>query len=66
MVSVLVSNALPDRGFETRSVQTKNYNTCCFSAKHVALMRKSKDWMVRNQDNVSECGDMSIRGLLFQ
>jgi hypothetical protein len=68
MVSVLVSNALPDRGFETRSVQTKNYKTgtCCFSAKHVALMRKSKDWMVRNQDNVSECGDMSIRGLLFQ
>jgi hypothetical protein len=29
-------------------------------------MRKSKDWLARNQNNVSEWGDMSIRGLLFQ
>jgi hypothetical protein len=29
-------------------------------------MRKRKDWLARNQDNVSEWGDMSIRGLLFQ
>ena len=29
-------------------------------------MRKSKDWLAHNQDNVSEWGDMSIRGLLFQ
>jgi len=39
---------------------------CCFSAKHVALRTKCKDWLARKQDNVSECGDMSIRGLLFQ
>jgi hypothetical protein len=39
---------------------------CCFSAKHAALRRKSKDWLARNQDNVSEWVDMSIRGLLFQ
>jgi len=39
---------------------------CCFSAKHAALRRKSKDWLVRNQNNVSEWGDMSIRGLLFR
>jgi hypothetical protein len=26
----------------------------------------SKDWLAWNQDNVSESGDMSIRGLLFQ
>ena len=32
----------------------------------VAFRRKSRDWMVRKQDNVSESGDMSIRGLLFQ
>jgi len=31
-----------------------------------ALRRKSKDWLARNQDNVSEWGDMSIRGLMFQ
>ena len=33
--------------------------TCCFSAKHAALRRKSKDWLVRNQNNVSEWNDMS-------
>ena len=61
MVSVLTSSAV-DRG------QTKDYKIgiCCFSAKHVALRRKSKDWLARNQDNVSEWGGMSIRGLLFQ
>jgi hypothetical protein len=29
---------------------------CCFSAKHTALRRKSKDWSARNRDNVSEWG----------
>jgi hypothetical protein len=38
----------------------------CFSAKHTALRKKSKDCLIRNQDNESGCGDMSIRGLLFQ
>jgi hypothetical protein len=38
----------------------------CFSAKHTALRRKSKEWLARNQDNVSEWDDMAIRGLLFQ
>ena len=67
MVSVLTSSAV-DRGFEPRSGQTKDYEIgmCCFSAKHAVLRRKSKDWLARNQDNVSEWGDMSIRGLLFQ
>jgi hypothetical protein len=49
---------------------TKDYKIgmCCFSTKHTALMRKSKDWlkMARNQDNVSKWGDISILGLLFQ
>ena len=67
MVSVLASSAVY-RGFEPRSGQTKDYEIgiCCFSAKHSALRRKSKDWLARNHDNVSEWGDMSIRGLLFQ
>jgi hypothetical protein len=53
-----------DRAFEPRSDQTKDYKirVCYFSAKHAALMRKSKDWLVRNQDNVSEWGDMSMHG----
>ena len=47
--------------------QTKDYEIgiCCFSAKHAALRIKSKDWLVWNQDDVSEWGDMSICGLLF-
>ena len=39
---------------------------CCFSAKHAVLKRKRKDWLTRNQDNVSEWGDMYIRRLLLQ
>jgi hypothetical protein len=31
-----------------------------------SLRRKSKDWLIRNLDKVSEWGDMSIRGLLFR
>jgi hypothetical protein len=68
MVSVLASSAI-DRGFEPRSGQTKDYKIgifCCFSAKHAALKRKSKDWLARNQNNVSEWSDMSTRELLFQ
>ena len=46
MVSVLASSVV-DRGFEHRLGQTKNYqiDICCFSAKHAALRRKSKDWL---------------------
>ena len=37
-----------------------------FLAKHTALRIKCKDWLARNQDNVSMWIDMSIHGLLFQ
>ena len=67
MISVLASSAV-DRGFERLSGQTKDnkIGICCFSAKHAALRRKSKDGLTRNQNNVSEWSDMSTRGLLFQ
>jgi hypothetical protein len=67
MVSASSSRAVY-RGFDPRSGQTKDYKIgiCCFSAKHVALKRKSKDWFARNQNNVSEWNGMSNRGLLFQ
>ena len=67
MVNVFTSSAV-DRGFEPRSGQTKDneIGICCFSAKHAAVRRKSKDRLARNQDNVSEWGDMSVHGLLFQ
>ena len=67
MVSVLATSAI-DRGFDPRSDQTKDYviGICCFFGKHTTLRKKSKDWFARNQANVSEWGDMSIRGLSFQ
>jgi hypothetical protein len=54
MVSMLVSSAV-DRVFETQSGQTKDYiiGICYFFAKHGALRRKNKEWLARNQDNMS-------------
>jgi len=69
MVSVLASSAVILE-LEHQSGQTKDYKIgiCCFSAKHAALRKKSKDWLARNQDNVFEWGDISIHipVLLFQ
>jgi len=67
MVSVPESSVV-DRGFEPRLGQTKKYELgiCCFSAKHVAFRRKNNNCLARNQDNMSEWGDMSIRGLLYE
>jgi hypothetical protein len=66
MVSMLAWSEI-DHGFEPWSGLTKDYEIgiCCFSAKHAAL-RKNKDWLAQNQDNVAEGGDMSIHGLLLQ
>jgi hypothetical protein len=68
VIDSVVALSVVDRGFESRSDQTKDYKMCicCFSAKHASLMGKSKDLLVRNQNNVSEWSDMSTRGLLFQ
>ena len=66
--SVLTSSVV-DRGFELRWDKTKDDEICtcicCFSAKHAALKKKRKDWFARNQDNIPECDDRTIRGLLF-
>ena len=63
MVGVLASSAV-GLGFEPRSVKPKTIKLV-FVASHAALRRKSRDWLARNQNNVSEWGDVSIRGLLF-
>ena len=67
MVSMFASSEV-DRGFEPRSGQIKDYKIgmCCFSSGHTTLRSKSKDWLARNQNNVSEWSDMSTCGLLFQ
>ena len=68
VIAGVVDSSAVDRGFESRSGQTKDYNIgiYCFSAKPAALRRKNKDWLARNQDNASEGSDMSTRRLLFQ
>jgi hypothetical protein len=67
MVSVFASSA-DDRGFEPRPGQTKDYKIgiCCFYAEQPTLKRTSKDWLARNQYKMSEWGDISIRGRLYQ
>ena len=62
MVSVFASSEV-DRGFEPQSGQPKVYaiGSCCFSAEHTALRGKNKDWLARNQNNVSKWSDISIR-----
>ena len=62
MVSVLALCAV-DCEFEPN--QSYENGICCFSAKHAALRRKSKDWLARNQNNVFELSDMSTHELLF-
>jgi hypothetical protein len=66
MVSVLASSAIYC-GYEPRSGQTKEYEigVCCFSTKNASLRRKSKDWLARNQNNVSEWSDISTHWLLL-
>ena len=58
----MLASSSVDRGFESWSGQIKDFKIgiCCFSAKHAALRRKSKDFFARNQNNVSEWSDMSI------
>ena len=64
---VFVSSGV-DCWFNALTDQTKDFeiDICCFSTKHVTLRSKSKDWLARHQDNVSEWSDMSNHGLLFQ
>ena len=66
MVSVLASSAV-DRGFKPWLGQIKDYKIGirCFSAKHAALRRKSKDWLAQNQNNVSKWSDMSTADFCF-
>jgi hypothetical protein len=52
----LLASSAVGRGFEPRLGPTKDYRIgiCFFSAKHAALRRKIKNWLARNQNNVSE------------
>jgi len=49
MVGMLASSAV-DRRLEPWSGETKCYeiDICCFSANHVTLRSKSKDWLAQN------------------
>jgi hypothetical protein len=60
------ASSMVDRGFEPRKGKTKEYaiGIVCFSARHAALRRKTKELLAYYQDNLFEWSDMSIRGLL--
>jgi len=53
VIGNMLTSSVVDRGFETRSGQTKDYKI----GKHAALRRKSKDWLIRF--NVSKWSNMS-------
>ena len=55
MVRILAPSAV-DRWFEAASGQTTDYmiGICCFFTTHAALEGKNKEWLARNQYNVSE------------
>ena len=57
-----------DHRIEPRSGQTKEYKfgIWCFFAKCMVLKSWIKDWLTQSLDYVSEWGDMSTCGLLFQ
>jgi len=55
---VVLASSTVDRGFETRSGQTKDYIFVA-SPLSTQLRRKSKDWLAQNQNNISEWGIMS-------
>jgi hypothetical protein len=64
MVSILDSSAV-DREFKPQSVKRKTI-TLVFVAFPLSMQHKrekSKYWLARNQDNMSECGDMSFSEL---
>ena len=65
---ILLASSAGDRKFEPRSGQTKDYKIgiFLFSAKNTVLRRKIKESLAPIQDNVPQCGDLSIRALLLQ
>jgi hypothetical protein len=60
----MIGLSLEEKVMIKRAMAREFMGYLCFSTKPAALRRKSKDWSTRNQDNVSEWGDMLIRGLL--
>lgn len=48
IILILLISSAVDCGFESQWSKTR------FSAKHIALMSKDKDWLAQSQNNVSE------------
>ena len=68
MISVLTLGAV-DLGSSSGRVKPMTIKLVFVASPlstHAAIRSKSKDWLAENQDNVSECGDMSTHRLLFQ
>ena len=50
---------------QIRSVKDYKIGISWFSAKHAELRRKSKKWLARYQENLSEWDEMSIHNCCF-
>jgi hypothetical protein len=68
VIANMLDSGTVGRVFELRSGQTKGYEigTCYIPIKCATLRNQRKYYLGRNQDNVYECGDMSICRLLYQ
>ena len=62
MNSLLVPNAV-DRGFDPRTI-TLVFAVSLLSKQHYRV-KTNKDCFTRNQDNLSDCGDMSTADFCF-
>ena len=67
VIVIMLASSAVDRGFESRSGETKDYQLVfvAYNAKHAELRRKSKDRLARNQNNLSEWSDISTQWLLL-
>ena len=69
VMASIFSLSVVDRGFDSRSGQTKDWNWYLLLpiyAKHAALRSKSKDCLAQNQNNVYEWNGMSTHKLVCQ
>ena len=57
MVGMLALSTI-DLGSSVGHTKEYKIGIYCFSAKHAALRRKSKEWLAQNQNNVSELSNM--------
>jgi len=64
----MLTSSVLDHGLSLVISKDYRFGICYFSAKYVPIRAKikSKEWLARNLDDVSEWSNMSTSGILFQ